>query len=118
MTHLPDPSRIYRRLRWVRWVALLDLVLLIALVSSSLTGNRQIVSLLGPLHGGNFLILVTLTATAAADGLWSWWFPAGVALTGGPPGALIGEWLILRRLVKLNATTQNQNSQLESGEQP
>lgn len=87
-----------RRLRLVRWVALADLVLLVVLVASSLSGNRPFVRVLGPLHGANFLLLLTIVGTAAADGLWSWWFPAGVLVTGGPLGALIGEWAIGRRL--------------------
>ena len=85
-------------MRIVRAVAMVDLILLVALVSSSLTGNREFVSVLGPLHGGNFLLLLVIVGTAAADGLWSWWFPAGVLLTGGPLGALVGERLVGRRL--------------------
>ena len=47
-------------------------VLLVALVASSLSGNRQSVGVLGPLHGGNFFLLLVIAATAAADGLWGW----------------------------------------------
>jgi hypothetical protein len=103
MNSLPDPQRVRQRLRWVRWAALLDLVLLVALLTASFTGNRPLVSVLGPLHGGNFLLLLTLTVTAAADGMWSWWFPLGVLVTGGPLGALVGEWLIARRLARQDA---------------
>lgn len=91
-------TRIRRRLRIVRYVGAVDLVLLVALVASSLSGNRELVRILGPIHGGTFLLLLTLTITAASDGYWSWWFPIGIALTGGPIGALVGEWLIGRRL--------------------
>jgi hypothetical protein len=87
-----------RRLKWIRWAGVLDLILLIALVTASLTGNREWVRILGPLHGGNFLLLLTLTFVGASDRLWSWGFPAAVALTGGPIGALVGEWLVSRRL--------------------
>jgi hypothetical protein len=94
----PTAAVVRRRLRIVRWVALLDLILLIALVTASRLGERELVRILGPLHGGNYLLLLVIAATAAVDGLWSWWFPAGILVSGGPPGALIGEWLIGRRL--------------------
>jgi hypothetical protein len=100
MDELAIEAQRAQRLRWVRWVAVLDLLLLVALVAASRMGNRQLVAVLGPIHGGNFLLLLTMTATGAADGLWSWWFPGGVLVTGGPIGALIGEWLILRRTPK------------------
>jgi hypothetical protein len=86
------------RLRIIKWVGLFDAVLLIALIASSLIGNRDLVRVLGPLHGGNFLLLLTLVGVGASDGLWSWWFPAGVLFTGGPLGALVGEYLVGRKL--------------------
>ena len=86
-----------RRLRLVRWVALADGVLLASLLVASFTGARDWVSLLGPLHGGNFLLLLTVVGVGAADGLWGWWFPALVLVTAGPLGALVGEWLIGRQ---------------------
>jgi hypothetical protein len=98
MIDMPRADRVLRRLRVVRWVAFADLVLLVALVSCSLSGARDLVRILGPLHGGNFLLLLTVVGTAAADGLWSWWFPAAVFLTGGPVGALVGEWMIRRQV--------------------
>lgn len=93
-------ERARRRLSIVRWIALADLLLLVTLLVASFAGNRELVSVLGPIHGGNFVLLLVMVGTAAADGLWSWWFPAGVLLTGGPIGALIGERLIGRRLAR------------------
>ncbi len=93
-------GRVRRRLQIVRGVALLDLALLIALVTSSLTGRRDLVHILGPLHGANFLLLLAVAATAALDSLWGWWFPAVILLTAGPPGALVGERLIARRIAR------------------
>ena len=93
-------ERAKRRLRIVRWIALADLLLLVTLTAASFAGNRELVGLLGPIHGGNFVLLLVMIGTAAADGLWSWWFPAGVLLTGGPIGALIGERLVSRRLAR------------------
>jgi hypothetical protein len=97
MTDAPGGGQVRRRLLVMRWIALLDLILLIALVASSLSGQREFVRVLGPLHGINFLLLVVVAAKAAIDGLWGWWFPAAILLTAEPPGALIGEWVIARR---------------------
>ena len=91
-------ERAKRRLRIVRWFALADLLLLVVLTAASFVGNRELVGILGPIHGANFVLLLVLVGTAAADGLWSWWFPFAVLITGGPPGALVGEWLVGRRL--------------------
>jgi hypothetical protein len=91
-------ARARRRLRIVRMVSLADLVLLVLLVSASLLGERGFVRVLGPLHGGTFLLLLTLIGTAAADRLWGWWFFVLTMVTGGPIGALIGEWRLHRQL--------------------
>jgi hypothetical protein len=93
-------ERARRRLSIVRWLALADLLLLLTLTAASFAGNREVVGVLGPIHGGNFVLLLVMVGTAAADGLWSWWFPAGVLFTGGPVGALIGERLVSRRLAR------------------
>ncbi len=97
MTSMPQTERIQRRLRIVRLVAFVDLVLLITLVSAALTGGREIVHILGPLHGINFLLLLVMVGAGAIDGVWGWWFPVVVLLTAGPPGAFLGEWILHRR---------------------
>ncbi len=99
---LPPPAsdhkaRVRRRLRVLRYLALVDAILLIALVLSALTGAKNLVHILGPLHGVNFLILLVTAGTAALDGLWGWWFPALILVTAGPIGTLIGERAIVRR---------------------
>lgn len=86
-----------RRLHLVRWVALADCVLLASLLLASFMGARDWVSILGPLHGGNFLLLLTIVGVGAADGLWGWWFLALVLVTAGPLGALVGEWMVSRQ---------------------
>ena len=91
-------TRIRQRLRIVQVVALIDLVLLVILISAAVTRQQNIVHILGPLHGINFLLLLVIVATSALDGLWGWWFPLLVLFTAGPPGAFIGEWLIHRRI--------------------
>jgi hypothetical protein len=100
-------ARVQRRLRIVRIFALFDLVLLVILVSAAITGKHEIVQIVGPLHGVNFLLLLVIVGVAALDGLWGWWFPLVILCTAGPPGALLGEWNIRRLLRIQNASTQN-----------
>ncbi len=94
------PEQIKQRLRMVRWLALADVVLLIALVTASRLDYREAVSVLGPIHGGNVLLLVVVIYTGVTDGLWHWGFLLGTIITGGPLGALVGEVIISRRLKK------------------
>jgi hypothetical protein len=93
-------EKLKRRLTLVRWVAIPDFVLLVSLVTASRTGNRELVSILGPIHGINFLLLVMVVSLGAADKLWKWWFPVITFFTGGPLGAFIGEIIISRQLKK------------------
>jgi len=98
-------DRVQRRLQIVRWFALLDTILPIALVTAAVTGQRNVVHVLGPVHGINFLLLVVFAGTAAIDGLWGWWFPALILVTAGPIVALFGERMIGRRLATATAPT-------------
>ena len=115
MTSISQTERIQRRLRIVRIAAFVDLVLLIILVSAALTGQKDVVSVVGPLHGINFLLLLVIVGVAAIDGLWGWWFPAVVLLTAGPPGAFIGEWILHRR-VNMGKETARVSSTRSDGE--
>jgi hypothetical protein len=110
MTSTQPTERVYRRLRIVRVAAFVDLVLLLALVSAALTGQRELVHILGPLHGINYLLLLAIVGTAAIDGIWGWWFPIAILLTAGPPGAFVGEWIIHRRIREQNATAHNDDA--------
>jgi hypothetical protein len=95
-------SKIKRRLAVVRWVAIPDAILLVSLVavSRAFLNNRELVSILGPIHGINFLLLVMVVSLGAVDKLWKWWFPIITFFTGGPVGAFIGEIIISRQLKK------------------
>ena len=115
MTSMSQTERIQRRLRIVRIAACVDLVLLIILVSAALTGQKDIVHVIGPLHGINFLLLLVIVGVAAIDGLWGWWFPVVVLLTAGPPGAFIGEWILHRR-VNMGKETARVSSTRSDGE--
>jgi hypothetical protein len=94
-------AKIERRLNVVRYVAIPDFILLVVLVAASrLFNNRELVSVLGPIHGINFLLLVMVVTLGAVDKLWQWWFPVVTFFTGGPLGAFIGEIIISRQLKK------------------
>ena len=94
----PHTAKVKRRLALVRWVAASDLILLIVLLSASRLDNRELVSLIGPIHGINYLFLVMVVSLGAVDKLWRWWFPALTFFSGGPIGSFIGEIIIARQL--------------------
>jgi hypothetical protein len=79
-------------------VALVDAVLLAALLAASLTDSESWVDVLGPVHGLAFLLELFLAVRGAGERIWGWWFPAAVVVTGGPLGALIGHRVVTRRL--------------------
>lgn len=87
-----------RGLRLIRVVALLDFALLVPLVMASLRHAETWVSILGPIHGAGFLLLLGLCLRGWVEGRWGWWFPLLVVVTLGPPGSLYGERRIRRRL--------------------
>jgi hypothetical protein len=80
-------------------VGLADALLLVVLVYFAFVDRSDTaVSVLGPIHGVGYLLLLFLCARGAAERLWGWWFPAIVVVTLGPPGSLIGERRIRRGL--------------------
>jgi hypothetical protein len=89
-----------RRLDVIRWVALADALLLVVLVGAAVTDAEGLVSVLGPIHGFGFLVLLFLCVRGAGEGHWGWWFPAIVVVTLGPPGSLIGDVRIRRALAR------------------
>lgn len=90
--------RTRRLLDVIRVIAIADALLLVVLVFCAITDRESVVSVLGPMHGVGFLILLYLCVRGAGEGLWGWWFPAIVLVTAGPPGSLIGELRIRREL--------------------
>jgi integral membrane protein len=93
-----DRDTVRRRLDVIRIVAIADGVLLIALVIAAVTDSEGVVSVLGPIHGIGYMILLFLCIRGAAERMWGWWFPAIVVVTLGPPGSLIGDLRIRRTL--------------------
>ena len=87
-------------LRWlmiVRWIALADLILLIVLLVASFANDEGLVQIFGLIHGIVFLALISIVGIGALKKLWSWWFFVAALITTGPPGALVGEILIVRK---------------------
>jgi hypothetical protein len=70
--------------------AIVDAVFLAGLLVAVATGAGGAVTVLGPLYVFGFIYLLYLAATGAMQENWGWGYFALVALTLGPPGALIG----------------------------
>jgi len=89
-----------RFLNIIAAVAILDFVLLIPLVwaSSYWMDKHEVVSILGPIHGLFFVILVGLCAYGSVQRWWGWWFPLITVVTGGAIGSLIGDWIVRKKL--------------------
>ena len=80
-------------------VGLADAVLLVVLLYFAFADRSDAaVSILGPIHGIGFLVLLFLTAQGAGEKRWGWWFPALVFVTGGPLGTIIGDLVLRKRL--------------------
>lgn len=79
-----------RQLGVVKRLALVDALLLAVLVTFSLLDLEVAVSIVGAVHGGLFLTLVTLVAAGAGERLWGWWFAVATVVTGGAVGAVLG----------------------------
>ena len=95
---MANRETILRRLNWVTWVAVIDAVALVVLVWAAITDREGVVNILGPVHGGGFVLLCVLIGLGALEKLWGWWFLAITIVTLGPPGSLIGEVVIRRRV--------------------
>ena len=92
-----SPASQRRALNVVLAVGLADALLLVVLLYFAFVDRSDAaVSVLGPIHGIGFVLLLVMTGKGADDGQWGWWFPGLVLVTGGPVGSLIGE-LVLRR---------------------
>jgi hypothetical protein len=95
---MADRETVLRRLNWVTWIAVADALLLVVLVWAAIADKEGLVSILGPIHGGGFVLLCLLIGIGALEKLWGWWFLIVTIVTLGPPGSLAGEIVIRRRL--------------------
>jgi hypothetical protein len=99
--HVPahDTASQRRALNRVLAVGIADALLLVVLLYFAIADRSDAaVSILGPIHGIGFLILLFLTAQGAGEKRWGWWFPALVFITGGPLGTIIGDLVLRKRL--------------------
>ena len=106
--------KVQQVLRWlmvVRWIALADLVLLIVLLVASFANNDELVRIFGLTHGIVFLGLIAVVGFGALQKFWSWWFLVATLVTTGPPGALVGEILIVRKVKAILATSPRSTSE-------
>jgi hypothetical protein len=88
-----------RALNLVLAVGLADALLLVVLLYVAFVDRSDAaVSVLGPIHGIGYLILLWLTVTGASGKRWGWWFPGIVLVTGGPVGSIVGDGILRRRL--------------------
>ena len=91
-------ARMRRLVNLIAVVAVLDVMLLAPLVWAAITDREDLVSLLGPIHGVGFLILLTLCVRGATNERWGRWWPLLIVLTLGPIGSLIGDLVVRREL--------------------
>ena len=95
---VPDAASTRRQLNVLLVIGLLDFALLLVLVFFAFVHRDDgAVSVLGPIHGVGYIILVVLCALGAYRKRWGWWFPLIVLITAGPPGTIIGDVLLRRR---------------------
>jgi hypothetical protein len=86
------PSARARRisLTIVLGAAAVDAVFLVALLIALAVGSSAAVGVFAPLYGFGFVYLLYLAAKGAMDRRWGWSYLALVAVTLGPPGAILG----------------------------
>lgn len=90
-----------RLLNAVLAVGIVDALLLVVLLYVAFVDRSDsAVSVLGPIHGVGYLLLLGLTGRGAVDGQWGWWFPGLVLVTGGPLGSIVGEVVLRRRVAR------------------
>src|SRR3712207_3738311 len=90
-----------RLLNIVLAVGIADALLLVVLVYVAFVDRSDgAVSVIGPIHGIGFLILLFLTYKGASERRWGWWFPAIVLITGGPLGSIVGDVVQRRALAR------------------
>ena len=95
--HSPASQR--RALNIVLAVGIIDALLLVVLMYFAFVDRSDsAVSVLGPIHGIGYVILLFLTYRGVVQRRWGWWFPALVLVTGGPLGSIIGDVVLRRRL--------------------
>jgi hypothetical protein len=86
----PAPAMGQRAYGVMLGTAAVDAVFLVGLLVALAAGSDGAVGILAPLFGFGYVYLIYLAATGATRGRWGWWYPALVAITAGPIGAVLG----------------------------
>jgi hypothetical protein len=95
---MANRETVLKRLNWVTAIAIIDAIALVVLIWAAVTDREGIVDVLGPAHGGGFVLLCVLIGLGCLEKLWGWWFLILTIVTLGPPGSLIGEVIIRKRV--------------------
>lgn len=95
---IAERTRTLRSLNLIALIAIADALLLAVLLYASLSDDEGLVHVLGPTHGFGFIVLIGLCVRGVVEERWDWWFPGLVVVTLGPPGSLIGDWVLRRKL--------------------
>ncbi len=85
-----------KKLDRIRILAAIDLLLLVVLLFFSFSNDESGVSILGPIHGVIFLILLFFTAVGAREKRWGWLFCVTTII---PLFALLYEAKLRREIV-------------------
>ncbi|MDP9188374.1 MAG: DUF3817 domain-containing protein [Actinomycetota bacterium] len=93
-----ERERTLKRLNLIAAIAIADALLLAVLLYASFSDNEDLVHVLGPIHGVGFIVLVALCLHGVIQKRWDWWFPGIVVVTAGPPGSLIGDYVLRGKL--------------------
>jgi hypothetical protein len=95
----PGIATTKRLLNIVLAVGIADLLLFLVLIWVAFVDRSDsAVSMIGPIHGIGFVVLLGITSYGAVDGRWGWWFPAVTLVTTGPPGSIVGDLILRKRL--------------------
>lgn len=94
----PDRRRARRTLTVATVLGLADAVLLGVLLWAAAVDHDTAVRILGWTHGLAFIAVVALAGFGALRRFWGWWYPALIVVTLGPPGTIVGELRLRRRL--------------------
>ncbi len=88
-----------RLLNVVLAVGIADALLLVALLYVAFADRSEAaISVLGPIHGLGYVVLLGLTSYGTWTGRWGAWFPLAVLVTGGPLGSILGDLRLRPRL--------------------
>jgi len=109
----PSVASTKQLLNVVLAVGIADLILFVVLIwVAFIDRSDSAVSVIGPIHGVGFVLLLALTAKGAVDGRWGWWFPGVTLITTGPPGSIVGDLVLRKQLAEREAAAETADATL------